>query len=209
MCVCVTGICLPSQLRKPRNTDSSMKRWWPRPRREVRASLEDYSDWHISYHNKSLAFADFQLQVDVKTVFRGLSADVWKHGVCLEPSQTIRSYVQPTKSLSLIFLLSGFFSLSRLISWHLLFVELKDAQKRKKQLEDRCKLEESIGSAAQTWNQEILPNWSTMWVQSLHLEQYRYSKYFLRKHLAFLLKTWYELNLERAYFLLWTKCCQC
>ncbi|KAJ0055825.1 hypothetical protein NL108_013220 [Boleophthalmus pectinirostris] len=40
--------------------------------------------------------------------------------------------------------------------------ELKEAQKRKKQLEDRCKLEESIGSAAQTWNQEILPNWSAM-----------------------------------------------
>ncbi|XP_023994139.1 TBC1 domain family member 14, partial [Salvelinus sp. IW2-2015] len=40
--------------------------------------------------------------------------------------------------------------------------ELKEAQKRRKQLEDRCKLEESIGNAAQTWNQEILPNWSTM-----------------------------------------------
>ncbi|KAM6909007.1 TBC1 domain family member 14-like [Xenentodon cancila] len=40
--------------------------------------------------------------------------------------------------------------------------EMKEAQKRKKQLEDRCKLEESIGTAAQTWNQEILPNWSTM-----------------------------------------------
>ncbi|XP_069015221.1 LOW QUALITY PROTEIN: TBC1 domain family member 14 [Embiotoca jacksoni] len=40
--------------------------------------------------------------------------------------------------------------------------ELKEAQKRKKQLEDRCKLEESIGSAAQTWNQDILPNWSTV-----------------------------------------------
>ncbi|XP_030578553.1 TBC1 domain family member 14 isoform X2 [Archocentrus centrarchus] len=40
--------------------------------------------------------------------------------------------------------------------------ELKEAQKRKKQLEDRCKLEESIGTAAQTWNQEILPNWSTV-----------------------------------------------
>ncbi|KAE8278889.1 TBC1 domain family member 14 [Larimichthys crocea] len=40
--------------------------------------------------------------------------------------------------------------------------ELKEAQKRRKQLEDRCKLEESIGTAAQTWNQEILPNWSTM-----------------------------------------------
>ncbi|XP_038124429.1 TBC1 domain family member 14 isoform X1 [Cyprinodon tularosa] len=40
--------------------------------------------------------------------------------------------------------------------------ELKEAQKRKKQLEDRCKLEESIGTAAQIWNQEILPNWSTM-----------------------------------------------
>ncbi|XP_041634888.1 TBC1 domain family member 14 isoform X2 [Cheilinus undulatus] len=40
--------------------------------------------------------------------------------------------------------------------------EMKEAQKRKKQLEDRCKLEESIGTAAQTWNLEILPNWSTM-----------------------------------------------
>ncbi|XP_034532129.1 TBC1 domain family member 14 [Notolabrus celidotus] len=40
--------------------------------------------------------------------------------------------------------------------------ELKEAQKRKKQLEDRCKLEESIGTAAQTWTVEILPNWSTV-----------------------------------------------
>ncbi|XP_072553612.1 TBC1 domain family member 14 isoform X3 [Paramormyrops kingsleyae] len=40
--------------------------------------------------------------------------------------------------------------------------ELKEAQKRRKQLEDRCKLEESIGNAALTWNQEILPNWDTM-----------------------------------------------
>ncbi|XP_056298462.1 TBC1 domain family member 14 isoform X2 [Pseudoliparis swirei] len=40
--------------------------------------------------------------------------------------------------------------------------ELKEAQKRRKQLEDRCKLEESIGTAAQTWNQEILPNWTTL-----------------------------------------------
>lgn len=43
-----------------------------------------------------------------------------------------------------------------------LFAELKEAQKRKKQLEDRCKLEESIGSAVQTWNQDILPHWSSM-----------------------------------------------
>ncbi|XP_052315281.1 TBC1 domain family member 14-like isoform X2 [Oncorhynchus keta] len=40
--------------------------------------------------------------------------------------------------------------------------ELKEAQKKRKQLELRCKVEESIGNAAQTWNQEILPNWSTM-----------------------------------------------
>ncbi|XP_028657707.1 TBC1 domain family member 14 isoform X2 [Erpetoichthys calabaricus] len=40
--------------------------------------------------------------------------------------------------------------------------ELKDAQKRRKQLEERCKLEESIGNAALTWNQEILPNWEAM-----------------------------------------------
>uniref|UniRef100_A0A673M4P4 TBC1 domain family member 14-like n=1 Tax=Sinocyclocheilus rhinocerous TaxID=307959 RepID=A0A673M4P4_9TELE len=40
--------------------------------------------------------------------------------------------------------------------------ELKEAQKRKKQLEDRCKHEESIGNAALTWSQEILPNWQSM-----------------------------------------------
>ncbi|KAL0970456.1 hypothetical protein UPYG_G00242230 [Umbra pygmaea] len=49
--------------------------------------------------------------------------------------------------------------------------ELKEAQKRRKQLEDRVKVEERIGNAAQTWNQEILPNWSslctTRWVREL------------------------------------------
>uniref|UniRef100_H2M4S7 TBC1 domain family member 14 n=1 Tax=Oryzias latipes TaxID=8090 RepID=H2M4S7_ORYLA len=34
--------------------------------------------------------------------------------------------------------------------------ELKEAQRRKKKLEDRCKHEENIGTAAQIWNQEIL-----------------------------------------------------
>nr|XP_013815364.1 PREDICTED: TBC1 domain family member 14 [Apteryx mantelli mantelli] len=40
--------------------------------------------------------------------------------------------------------------------------ELREAQKRKKQLEERCKLEDSIGNAVLTWNNEILPNWETM-----------------------------------------------
>ncbi|XP_063779819.1 TBC1 domain family member 14 isoform X2 [Pseudophryne corroboree] len=40
--------------------------------------------------------------------------------------------------------------------------EYKEAQRRKKQLEERCKLEESIGNAALTWNNEILPNWETL-----------------------------------------------
>ncbi|XP_019381755.1 PREDICTED: TBC1 domain family member 14 isoform X2 [Gavialis gangeticus] len=40
--------------------------------------------------------------------------------------------------------------------------ELKEAQRRKKQLEERCKLEESIGNAVLTWNNEILPNWEAM-----------------------------------------------
>uniref|UniRef100_A0A8D2H237 TBC1 domain family member 14 n=1 Tax=Urocitellus parryii TaxID=9999 RepID=A0A8D2H237_UROPR len=41
--------------------------------------------------------------------------------------------------------------------------ELKEAQRRKKQLEERCKVEENIGNAVLTWNNEILPNWETMW----------------------------------------------
>lgn len=40
--------------------------------------------------------------------------------------------------------------------------EQKDAQRRRKLLEDRCKLEESIGNAVMTWNNEVLPNWETM-----------------------------------------------
>ncbi|XP_028857371.1 TBC1 domain family member 14 isoform X2 [Denticeps clupeoides] len=40
--------------------------------------------------------------------------------------------------------------------------ELKEAQKRRKQLEVRCKMEESIGNAALTWNQEILPKWHSV-----------------------------------------------
>lgn len=53
-------------------------------------------------------------------------------------------------------------SLSHVILCLMTSAELKEAQRRKKQLEDRCKLEESIGTAAQTWNQDILPNWSTV-----------------------------------------------
>ncbi|XP_050803566.1 TBC1 domain family member 14 isoform X2 [Gopherus flavomarginatus] len=40
--------------------------------------------------------------------------------------------------------------------------ELKEAQRRKKQLEERCRLEESIGNAVLIWNNDILPNWETM-----------------------------------------------
>ena len=42
------------------------------------------------------------------------------------------------------------------------FAELKEAQRRRRQLEERCRLEESIGNAVLTWNNEILPNWETM-----------------------------------------------
>ncbi|XP_007895912.1 TBC1 domain family member 14 isoform X2 [Callorhinchus milii] len=41
--------------------------------------------------------------------------------------------------------------------------ELKDAQKRRKLLEERCKLEETIGNAVLTWNNDILPNWETVY----------------------------------------------
>ncbi|KAG8508684.1 TBC1 domain family member 14 [Galemys pyrenaicus] len=40
--------------------------------------------------------------------------------------------------------------------------ELKEAQRRKKQLEQRCRMEERIGDAVLAWNNEILPNWDTM-----------------------------------------------
>ncbi|XP_045330595.1 TBC1 domain family member 14 isoform X3 [Leopardus geoffroyi] len=41
--------------------------------------------------------------------------------------------------------------------------ELKEAQRRRRQLEERCRLEESIGNAVLTWNNEVLPNWETTW----------------------------------------------
>ncbi|KAI5085446.1 TBC1 domain family member 14 isoform X2, partial [Silurus meridionalis] len=40
---------------------------------------------------------------------------------------------------------------------------LKEAQKRRRQLEERVRLEESIGNAALTWSQEILPNWNSVY----------------------------------------------
>ncbi|XP_062849534.1 TBC1 domain family member 14-like [Trichomycterus rosablanca] len=40
--------------------------------------------------------------------------------------------------------------------------ELKEAQRKRKQLEERARLEESIGNAALTWSQEILPDWNSM-----------------------------------------------
>lgn len=43
-----------------------------------------------------------------------------------------------------------------------LIAELKEAQRRKKQLEERCRQEDSIGNAVLTWNNEILPHWETM-----------------------------------------------
>ncbi|XP_075713878.1 TBC1 domain family member 14 isoform X1 [Rhinoderma darwinii] len=39
--------------------------------------------------------------------------------------------------------------------------EFKEAQRKKKQLKERCKLEESIGNAASMWSNEILPNWES------------------------------------------------
>ncbi|XP_054994343.1 TBC1 domain family member 14 isoform X2 [Sorex araneus] len=41
--------------------------------------------------------------------------------------------------------------------------ELREAQRRRKQLQERCRLEENIGNAVLTWNNEILPHWETMW----------------------------------------------
>lgn len=40
--------------------------------------------------------------------------------------------------------------------------ELKDAQKKKKQMKERFKQEESIANAMLVWNNEILPNWENM-----------------------------------------------
>ncbi|XP_040275061.1 TBC1 domain family member 14 isoform X1 [Bufo bufo] len=40
--------------------------------------------------------------------------------------------------------------------------EFKEAQRKKKQLAERCKLEESIGNAALMWNNDVLPNWESM-----------------------------------------------
>lgn len=133
VCVFACAVtCLPSQLRRHRNTGSSMKRWWPRLRRGV-SSVE----WTEAADSASMLLSFFSLQPG--TLHN--SSD----------SISVQSVVRS--------------SLSRVILCLMISAELKEAQRRKKQLEDRCKLEESIGTAAQTWNQEILPNWSTVWVQ--------------------------------------------
>lgn len=114
----------PSQPKRPRSTDSSMRRWWPRPRREVSS--------------------------------RGIKVPVLKLGTLLLATDLDYGH----RAFHLLFLKSPLFCIRPTLPTTLC-VELKEAQKRKKQLEDRCKLEESIGTAAQIWNLEILPNWST------------------------------------------------
>uniref|UniRef100_H3DRG6 TBC1 domain family member 14 n=1 Tax=Tetraodon nigroviridis TaxID=99883 RepID=H3DRG6_TETNG len=39
--------------------------------------------------------------------------------------------------------------------------EVKEAERRRRQLEERCRLEDSI-AAVQTWTQDVLPNWSSV-----------------------------------------------
>lgn len=107
LCLCAAVIFQPNQPRRRRNTDSNMKRWWPRPRREVRSPDSSSPSLPLTRCTAYVLFLPSPLSFPA---------------------------------------------------------EMKEAQKRKKQLEDRCKLEESIGTAAQTWNQEILPHWSTVWV---------------------------------------------
>lgn len=41
--------------------------------------------------------------------------------------------------------------------------ELKEAQRRQRQREEQCRLEDSIGSALLAWTNDILPNWDAMW----------------------------------------------
>lgn len=41
--------------------------------------------------------------------------------------------------------------------------ELKEAQKKKQQMKERFKQEDSIVNAMVVWNTEILPNWDSMW----------------------------------------------
>lgn len=45
----------------------------------------------------------------------------------------------------------------------LYLLEIKDMQKKKKQLKEQYKLEDSIASTSAIWSTEILPNWAAMW----------------------------------------------
>lgn len=40
---------------------------------------------------------------------------------------------------------------------------MKDAQKKKRQMKERHRQEDSISNAMVIWNNEILPNWDTMY----------------------------------------------
>ena len=40
--------------------------------------------------------------------------------------------------------------------------ELKEAQRKKRQMKERIRQEESIASAMVIWNNDILPHWETM-----------------------------------------------
>lgn len=42
--------------------------------------------------------------------------------------------------------------------------ELKEAQKKKRQMKERHRQEDSISNAMVVWNNEILPHWDTTYV---------------------------------------------
>lgn len=51
-----------------------------------------------------------------------------------------------------------------LIPLILIHLELKDAQKKKRQMKERYRQEENIANSMVIWNTEVLPNWESMLV---------------------------------------------
>ena len=45
-----------------------------------------------------------------------------------------------------------------------MFVELKEAKRRKKRMAEQLKHEEALAAALKVWNTEILKDWETMYV---------------------------------------------
>ena len=163
--LCPSGTSLPNHWRKPRDTKWSMRRWWQEPRGEVHTRTHTHTHTHTEQLSKANC-ASLTLP----------QRACWQEQFFLETFFTL-CRTQSHSSLLLLLLLLWLAqtdvrwpagtNLSKSLSLCLcLSSEVKEAQRKKRQMKERHKQEDIISNAMVIWNTEILPHWDTMYVST-------------------------------------------